>query len=149
MPCNAMQCILYKIYFWKGFSYVLQIDMHLICAPMLTKFYSCKKWVLQHLTNHLHYMLENFLVNFLKTLNPSAYSGSIYGTPQAPSSLAQHEALENPPYGMLKIFTPSQAPPVISTLPLRPETAMISSPPIVETLNSIPSSATTSQTVTT
>jgi hypothetical protein len=41
-----MQCILYKIYFWKGFSYVLQIDMHLICAPMLTKFYSCKKWVL-------------------------------------------------------------------------------------------------------
>jgi hypothetical protein len=42
-----MQCILYKIYFWKGFSYVLQIYMHLICAPMLTKFYSCKKWVLQ------------------------------------------------------------------------------------------------------
>jgi hypothetical protein len=42
-----MQCLLYKIYFWKGFLYVLQIDMHLICAPMLTKFYSCKKWVLQ------------------------------------------------------------------------------------------------------
>jgi hypothetical protein len=42
-----MQCILYKIYFWKGFSYVLQIDMHLKCAPILTKFYSCKKWVLQ------------------------------------------------------------------------------------------------------
>jgi hypothetical protein len=42
-----MQCILYKIYFWKGFSYVLQIDMHLICTPMLVKFYSCKKWVLQ------------------------------------------------------------------------------------------------------
>jgi hypothetical protein len=42
-----MQCLLYKIYFWKGFSYVLQIDMQLICAPMLTKFYSCKKWVLQ------------------------------------------------------------------------------------------------------
>jgi hypothetical protein len=42
-----MQCILYKIYFWKGFSYVLQIDMHLICPPMLTKFYSYKKWVLQ------------------------------------------------------------------------------------------------------
>jgi hypothetical protein len=33
--------------FWKGFSYVLQIDMHLLCAPVLTKFYSCKKWVLQ------------------------------------------------------------------------------------------------------
>jgi hypothetical protein len=42
-----MQCLLYKIYFWKGFSYILQIDMHLICAPMLAKFYSCKKWVLQ------------------------------------------------------------------------------------------------------
>jgi hypothetical protein len=42
-----MQCILYKIYFWKGFSYVLQIDMHFIGTPMLTKFYSCKKWVLQ------------------------------------------------------------------------------------------------------
>jgi hypothetical protein len=38
-----MQCILYKIYFLKGFSYVLQIDMHFICAPMLTKFYSYKK----------------------------------------------------------------------------------------------------------
>jgi hypothetical protein len=42
-----MQCILYKIDFWKGFSYVLQIDMHLICTPMLAKFYSYKKWVLQ------------------------------------------------------------------------------------------------------
>jgi hypothetical protein len=26
---------------------MLQIDMHLIGTPMLTKFYSCKKWVLQ------------------------------------------------------------------------------------------------------
>jgi hypothetical protein len=41
-----MQCILYKVYFWKGFSYILQIDMHLIGTPMLAKFYSCKKWVL-------------------------------------------------------------------------------------------------------
>jgi hypothetical protein len=47
-----MQCILCKIYFWKGFSYVLQINMHLICAPMLTKFYSCKKWVLHHTGSH-------------------------------------------------------------------------------------------------
>jgi hypothetical protein len=31
----------------EGFSYVLQIDMHFICTPMWTKFYSCKKWVLQ------------------------------------------------------------------------------------------------------
>jgi hypothetical protein len=47
-----MQCILYKIYFWNGFSYVPQIDMHFICTPMWTKFYSCKKWVL-HLTPSL------------------------------------------------------------------------------------------------
>jgi hypothetical protein len=36
--CHVMQCIIYKIYFWKGFSYVLQIDMHLICAPILQNF---------------------------------------------------------------------------------------------------------------
>jgi hypothetical protein len=47
-----MQCILYKIYFWKYFSYVLQIDMHLICAPILTQFYSYKKWVLQRLIRY-------------------------------------------------------------------------------------------------
>jgi hypothetical protein len=33
--------------FLKSFSYVLQIDMHFVCTPMWTKFYSCKKWVLQ------------------------------------------------------------------------------------------------------
>jgi hypothetical protein len=48
-----MQCILYKIYFWKGFSYIPQIDMPLICAPMLTNFYSCKKWVLQFAMRHI------------------------------------------------------------------------------------------------
>jgi hypothetical protein len=32
-----MQCILYKIYFLEGFSYVLQIDMHFICTPMWIK----------------------------------------------------------------------------------------------------------------
>jgi hypothetical protein len=100
----------------------------------------------KHLTNHLHYMLENGLVKIFKILNPSVDSGSVLGTPQAPSSLAQHEALENPPYGMPKNFRPSQAPPIMSTLPSRPETAMVISPPIVEPLNSIPSSATTSQT---
>jgi hypothetical protein len=99
----------------------------------------------KHLTNHLHYMLENSLVKIFKTLNPSTNSSSVFGTPQAPSSLAQHEALENPPYSMLKNFTPSQAPPVMSTLPLRPETTMVISPLIVEPLNNIPSSATTSR----
>jgi hypothetical protein len=33
--------------FLEGFSYVLQIDMYFICTPMWTKFYSCKRWVLQ------------------------------------------------------------------------------------------------------
>jgi hypothetical protein len=32
--------------FFEGYSYVLQIDMHFICTPMWTKFYSCEKWVL-------------------------------------------------------------------------------------------------------
>jgi hypothetical protein len=100
----------------------------------------------KHLINHLHYMLENGLVKIFKTLNPSADSGSAFGTPQAPSSSAHHEALENPLYDMLKNFTPSQAPPVMSTLPSRPETAMVISPPIVEPLNNIPSSVAMNQT---
>jgi hypothetical protein len=54
-----MQCLLYKIYFWKGFSYILQIGMHLIGTPMLTKFYPCKKWVL-HLNVKLHGLKYNF-----------------------------------------------------------------------------------------
>jgi hypothetical protein len=93
----------------------------------------------KHPTNHLNYMLENDLVKIFKTLDPSVDSGSVFGTPQAPSSLAQHEALEIPPYGMPKNFTPSQAPPVMSTFPSRPDIAMVISPLIVEPLNSIPS----------
>jgi hypothetical protein len=42
----------------------------------------------KHLMNHLHYMQENGLVKIFKTLNPSVDSGSVFGTPQAPSSLA-------------------------------------------------------------
>jgi hypothetical protein len=44
MPCHAIHPI--QDLFLEGFSYVLQIDMHFICTPMLTKFYSYKKWVL-------------------------------------------------------------------------------------------------------
>jgi hypothetical protein len=44
MPCYAMHPI--QDLFLEGFSYVLQIDMHFICTPMWTTFYSCKKWVL-------------------------------------------------------------------------------------------------------
>jgi hypothetical protein len=83
----------------------------------------------KHLTNHLHYMLENGLVKIFKTLNPSADLGSVSGITQAPSSSAPHEILENSPYDMLKNFTPSQAPLTMSTLPSRPETAMVISPP--------------------
>jgi hypothetical protein len=79
-------------------------------------------------------------------LSTSCDPFSVSGTPQASSSSAPLEPLENPPYGMLKGFTPSQAPPVMSTLTSRPKTALVMSPQIVEPLNSIPSSATTSRT---
>jgi hypothetical protein len=74
MPCNAMHPIQYL--FLEGFSYVLQIDMHFICSPMWTKFYSCKKWVLQNAAAIWYARLpprsitswamlkEKFLVNF-------------------------------------------------------------------------------------
>jgi hypothetical protein len=100
----------------------------------------------EYLINHLHYMLENSLVKIFKTLNPSVDSSSVLGTPPAPSSSTHHEALENLLYGMPKNFTPSQAPPIMSTLQSRLETAMVISPPVVEPLNSIPSSDATSRT---
>jgi hypothetical protein len=50
MSCNAFYT---RFIFLKIFSYVLQIDMHFICTPMWTKFYSCEKWVLQGI-NHNH-----------------------------------------------------------------------------------------------
>jgi hypothetical protein len=45
-----MQCILYKIYFWK----VFHMYYNLICTPIWTKFYSCKKWVLHELLAIVH-----------------------------------------------------------------------------------------------
>jgi hypothetical protein len=50
MSCNAMHPIQDLVL--EDFSYVLQIDMHFICTPMWTKFYSCKKWVLHDTTYH-------------------------------------------------------------------------------------------------
>jgi hypothetical protein len=91
----------------------------------------------KHLTNQLYYMLENVLVKIYKTLSPSSDPYSVSHIPQATSSLALHETLENPPYDMPKNFTPSQMPLVMSTLPSRPETAMVISPPIMEPLNTI------------
>jgi hypothetical protein len=54
MPCHAMHPI--QDLFLESFSYVLQFDMHFICTPMWTKFYSCKKCVL-HAPTHV----RNFL----------------------------------------------------------------------------------------
>jgi hypothetical protein len=48
MQCNAMHPI--QDLFLEGFSYVIQIDMHFICTPMWTKFYSCENWVLHIVT---------------------------------------------------------------------------------------------------
>jgi hypothetical protein len=41
-----MQCILYKIYFWKVFHMYYNLICIFIRTPICTKFYSCKKWVL-------------------------------------------------------------------------------------------------------
>jgi hypothetical protein len=42
-----MQCILYKIYFWKVFHMNYNLICIFICSPICTNFfYSCKKWVL-------------------------------------------------------------------------------------------------------
>jgi hypothetical protein len=38
---------------------MLQIDMHLIGTPMLTKFYSCKKWVLHKRTGDIRNGIAN------------------------------------------------------------------------------------------
>jgi hypothetical protein len=51
--------------FLEGFSYVLQIDMRFIGTPMWTKFYSCKKWVLQFYLVYLYPF--SFLLHFLHT----------------------------------------------------------------------------------
>jgi hypothetical protein len=99
----------------------------------------------KHMTNQLKYMLEDDLVKIFKTLSTSSDPYSIPRNPQASSSSALLEPLENPSYGMPKGFTPSQAPPVMSTLPPRPEIAMVMSLLIVEPLNSTLSSATTGQ----
>jgi hypothetical protein len=101
----------------------------------------------KYMTNQLKYMPEDGLVSFLKkTLSASSYPYSVSGTPQTSISLAPPEPLENPLYGMLKGFTPSQAPPIMSALPTRLDIAMVMSPPIVEPLNSIQSSAITNRT---
>jgi hypothetical protein len=45
MSCHAMHPM--QDLFLECLSYARQIDMQPICTPMLAKFYSYKKWVLQ------------------------------------------------------------------------------------------------------
>jgi hypothetical protein len=38
ITCHAMQCILYKIYFWKVFHMYYNLICIFICTPMWIKF---------------------------------------------------------------------------------------------------------------
>jgi hypothetical protein len=46
-----MQCILYKIYFWKVFHMYYNLICILYALLCGQKNYSCKKWVLQRLSD--------------------------------------------------------------------------------------------------
>jgi hypothetical protein len=92
-----------------------------------------------HSKHLMEYMLEDGLVKIFKTLSISSNLPSVLASS---SSAPQGEPL----YGMPKNFTPSQAPPAMSMLPLQSDKSIVVSPPIVEPLDSIPSSATTGRT---
>jgi hypothetical protein len=98
----------------------------------------------KHMTNQLNYMLEDGLVKIFKSLGISSDPSAILGTTHTPSSLAPLNPAGIPLYGMPKNFTPSQAPPVMSTYLQQPDNAMVVSLPIVEALDSSPSLAATS-----
>jgi hypothetical protein len=67
-----MQCILYKIYFWKVFHMYYNLICIFICTPIWTKNnYPCKKWVLQILP------LQNYVVPKLEQKNVIFYIQSI------------------------------------------------------------------------
>jgi hypothetical protein len=53
--CHAMQCILCKIIFRRIVLYTRQFDTQPICTPIIAKFYSCKKWVLQGVPKRYSY----------------------------------------------------------------------------------------------
>jgi hypothetical protein len=75
----------------KIFSYVLQFDMHFICTPMWTKFYSCEKWVLQEHIDVFHLvggqLLEHLLISH--ALSKSDNNRSIGDTGDGVSSLGE------------------------------------------------------------
>jgi hypothetical protein len=48
-----MQCILYKIYFWKVFQMYYNLICILYALLCGQKFYSCKKWVLHYRNQHV------------------------------------------------------------------------------------------------
>jgi hypothetical protein len=54
-----MQCVLYKIYFWKVFHMYYNLICIFICTPICMKFYSCQKWVLQKVLKHLILAFQN------------------------------------------------------------------------------------------
>jgi hypothetical protein len=64
-----MQCILYKIYFWKVFHMYYNLICILYALLCGHKFYSCKKWVLQCLKylrakdNHLSNVKHSKLID--------------------------------------------------------------------------------------
>jgi hypothetical protein len=72
-----MQCILYKIYFWK----VFHMYYNLICTPIWTKkFYSCKKWVLHFRSHHVPLRVMKLKKKEFEDLNQDSMSVSEYVT---------------------------------------------------------------------
>ena len=98
------------------------------------------------LKSHMEYMIENGLTKAFKSLNISTEPSLSHDNRLASSSSAPYIPPGNPQFGMPLNFVPSQAPPAVNALPSKPETAMVVSPPMVDPLDSIPSSATTGRT---
>jgi hypothetical protein len=77
-----MQCILYKIYFWKVFHMYYNLICIFICTPMWTKeFYSCKKWVLHRDPADLCNVIDTKRHNWAWTSSPHRCSPAQAPTP--------------------------------------------------------------------
>jgi hypothetical protein len=114
--------------------------VHNVITPPSSVFLNYNK----HMTNKLDYMLVDGLAKIFKRLSISPDPSSVLGMNHGLSSSAPHVSLENTQYGMPKNFTLSQVPLAMSTLPPKLETTMVLCPPMMEPLDSIRSSATTS-----
>jgi hypothetical protein len=91
----------------EGFSYVLQIDMHFICTPMWTKFYSCEKWVLQG-DKPSSPQAERTTPDSPKPSSPKGVQGSL-GAGGASTSLA-YAAPDQGPAGTSSGLEPAEPP---------------------------------------